>query len=155
MTLTGTFAEKPLVDRGLAVRLRRHEIKPNVIRVGTQTSRGYERAARRGPQGDEVTHLGRNRPPARLGTAATQGQGKTDIEAGSKPGPGYCVISTARAGCQPAAREMMNATVLPVSRGDSNAWVRVASHLFPARVNLATSSERCRPSVKVGHGLID
>jgi hypothetical protein len=57
--------------------------------------------------------------------------------------------------CQPAATEMMNAEVLPVSRGDSNAWVRVASHLVPARVNLATSSERCRPSVKVGHGLID
>ena len=36
MTLTGTFAEKPLVDRGLAVRLRRHEIKPNVIRVGNR-----------------------------------------------------------------------------------------------------------------------
>ena len=88
MTLTGTFAEKPLVDRGLAVRLRRHEIKPNVIRVGTQTSRGYERAARRGPQGDEVTHLGRNRPlSCPLETAATRAQDKTDIEARSKPRP--------------------------------------------------------------------
>jgi hypothetical protein len=35
---------KPLDDRGLAVRLRKYEIKPKVIRVGTQTPRGYERA---------------------------------------------------------------------------------------------------------------
>jgi hypothetical protein len=28
---------------------------------------------------------------------------------------------------------MVNADGLPVSRGDSNASVRVASHLFPAR----------------------
>jgi hypothetical protein len=34
---------KPLNDRGLAVRLRRYEIKPKVIRVGATTHRGYVR----------------------------------------------------------------------------------------------------------------
>jgi hypothetical protein len=38
------------------------------------------------------------------------------LEAGSKPGPRYCVISTARAGCQPAATEMMNADGFAGSR---------------------------------------
>jgi hypothetical protein len=35
---------KPLTDRGLAGRLRQYDIKPKVIRVGTSTPRGYERA---------------------------------------------------------------------------------------------------------------
>jgi hypothetical protein len=34
---------KPLNDRGLAARLRRYEIKPKVLRIGTVTSRGYDR----------------------------------------------------------------------------------------------------------------
>jgi Protein of unknown function (DUF3631) len=35
---------KPLDDRGLAVRLKRYEIKPKVIRFGQSTARGYLRA---------------------------------------------------------------------------------------------------------------
>jgi len=35
---------KPLDDRGLAVRLRRYEIKPKVVRIGQETARGYSRA---------------------------------------------------------------------------------------------------------------
>jgi Protein of unknown function (DUF3631) len=34
---------KPLDDRGLAVRLRRYEVKPKVIRFGQTTARGYLR----------------------------------------------------------------------------------------------------------------
>jgi Protein of unknown function (DUF3631) len=35
---------KPLTDRGLAGRLKRYDIKPKVIRIGTLTPRGYEKA---------------------------------------------------------------------------------------------------------------
>jgi hypothetical protein len=34
---------KPLNDRGLATRLRRYEIQPKVVRIGTSTIRGYLR----------------------------------------------------------------------------------------------------------------
>ncbi len=40
----GDLKGKPLDERGLAARLRKYEIKPKTIRVGTKTPRGYERA---------------------------------------------------------------------------------------------------------------
>jgi hypothetical protein len=39
----GDIRGRPLNDRGLAARLRQHEIKPKVIRFGDTTARGYAR----------------------------------------------------------------------------------------------------------------
>jgi Protein of unknown function (DUF3631) len=40
----GNLKGKPLDDRGLALRLRKYDVRPKTIRIGTTTPRGYERA---------------------------------------------------------------------------------------------------------------
>ena len=40
----GDFKGKPLSDRGLAKLLKPYEVKPKVVRIGADVSRGYQRA---------------------------------------------------------------------------------------------------------------